>query len=179
MAGIPAEADAGKDIEFSGMRGEITKIEGDVNEHEESDDEVIDVIEASVSTDACDPEDADASPATDGGETEPAAPEYAYLCKMCRLTTCLTENVIHCCEASGRNVFSEPIAWMQDSIYSDPKQGKLLCACKAKLGNYSWVGVKCACGEWISPAFQIHSSKVDQMVKTDAISRGVEPLAIY
>lgn len=68
---------------------------------------------------------------------------------------------------------------MQDSIYKDPKQGKLLCACKAKIGNYSWVGVKCACGEWISPAFQIHSAKVDAMIANDAISRGVEPLAIY
>ncbi|GFP95549.1 dual specificity protein phosphatase 12 [Phtheirospermum japonicum] len=41
-------------------------------------------------------------------------------------------------------------------------EGKLLCAhCEARLGNFNWSGIQCSCGSWITPAFQLHKSRVD------------------
>lgn len=46
----------------------------------------------------------------------------------------------------------------------DALLGKLQCPnvkCPAKLGQWSWNGVSCSCGEWISPAFALSRSKID------------------
>lgn len=34
--------------------------------------------------------------------------------------------------------------------------------CRAKLGGRSWTGAQCSCGAWITPAFRIALSRVDQ-----------------
>jgi dual specificity phosphatase 12 len=40
--------------------------------------------------------------------------------------------------------------------------GKLACPkCAARLGGYNWSGAQCACGAWVTPAFQVVKSKVD------------------
>lgn len=52
----------------------------------------------------------------------------------------------------------QPLDWMN----TDDNEGKLLCpSCDTKIGYYSWSGAQCSCGTWISPAIQIHKSKVD------------------
>lgn len=41
---------------------------------------------------------------------------------------------------------------------------QLLCPkCNAKLGSFNWYGEQCSCGRWITPAFQIHKNRVDEM----------------
>nr|XP_014433977.1 dual specificity protein phosphatase 12 isoform X2 [Pelodiscus sinensis] len=41
---------------------------------------------------------------------------------------------------------------------------QLLCPkCTSKLGSFSWRGEQCSCGRWVTPAFQIHKSRVDEM----------------
>ena len=42
--------------------------------------------------------------------------------------------------------------------------GKINCdKCAAKMGNFSWTATQCSCGIWITPAFQVHKSKVDKV----------------
>lgn len=41
---------------------------------------------------------------------------------------------------------------------------QLLCPkCTSKLGSFSWRGDQCSCGRWVTPAFQIHKSRVDEV----------------
>lgn len=38
-----------------------------------------------------------------------------------------------------------------------------LCSCKARLGSFNWAGSQSESGAWVTPAFQLHHSKVDAM----------------
>jgi len=45
---------------------------------------------------------------------------------------------------------------------SEPMEGKLYCfKCSARVGSFTWVGVRCSCGSWVSPAFQLHYKSVE------------------
>jgi len=60
--------------------------------------------------------------------------------------------------------FLEPLKWME--LKEGQVAGKILCPnrkCKAKLGNYDWVGLRCGCGDWVVPGFCISRSKVDEV----------------
>ena len=37
------------------------------------------------------------------------------------------------------------------------------CSCKARLGSYNWAGSQSESGAWVTPAFQLHHSKLDAM----------------
>lgn len=39
----------------------------------------------------------------------------------------------------------------------------MYCSCKARLGSYNWAGSQSESGAWVTPAFQLHHSKVDAM----------------
>ncbi len=43
------------------------------------------------------------------------------------------------------------------------KAVNVLCSCKARLGSYNWAGSQSESGAWVTPAFQLHHSKVDAM----------------
>ena len=38
-----------------------------------------------------------------------------------------------------------------------------VCSCKARLGSYNWAGSQSESGTWVTPAFQLHHSKIDAM----------------
>ncbi|URE18017.1 resistance protein [Musa troglodytarum] len=109
----------------------------------------------------------------------------AYRCKKCRRIVALKENVVShvagegetCFEWQKRkagnrannrfqeqqcsSLFVEPLKWMT-SVEEGALEGKLSCVhCEARLGYFNWSGIQCSCGSWITPAFQIHKSKVD------------------
>ena len=45
-------------------------------------------------------------------------------------------------------------------------KGKINCdKCAAKIGHFSWTATQCSCGTWVTPAFQIHKSRVDKVVQ--------------
>ena len=51
-------------------------------------------------------------------------------------------------------------------------EGDLNCPkCRTRVGSYSWYGMQCACGAWVTPAFQVIKSKVDEAVSTGAVVR--------
>lgn len=61
--------------------------------------------------------------------------------------------------------FLEPMAWMSD-LASGEVTGRLNCPaekCGQKLGSWDWAGMQCGCGAWVTPAFSLHRSKVDEI----------------
>ncbi|XP_010271800.1 PREDICTED: dual specificity protein phosphatase 12-like isoform X2 [Nelumbo nucifera] len=108
----------------------------------------------------------------------------AYRCKKCRRVVALQENVVAhtpgegetCFEWKKRksgnpynrpaeyecsSIFVEPLRWMT-IVEGGGLEGKLSCAhCDSRLGYFNWSGIQCSCGSWITPAFQLHKSRVD------------------
>ncbi|CBQ69863.1 related to Tyrosine specific protein phosphatase and dual specificity protein phosphatase [Sporisorium reilianum SRZ2] len=67
--------------------------------------------------------------------------------------------------ASCSSYFIEPMAWMTD-LSSGEVTGRLNCPsakCGQKLGSWDWAGMQCGCGAWVTPAFSLHRSKVDEV----------------
>ncbi|XP_075472932.1 dual specificity protein phosphatase 12 isoform X3 [Ascaphus truei] len=59
--------------------------------------------------------------------------------------------------------FVEPVQWMEAALLG-VIDGQLLCPkCSYKLGSFNWYGEQCSCGCWVTPAFQIHKNRVDQV----------------
>lgn len=70
--------------------------------------------------------------------------------------------------------YIEPVDWMRDQI-TGVVEGKLYCfKCGKKIGNFSWIGERCACATWVQPAFHIHRTKVDfrKDIKADKANCG-------
>ncbi|XP_075420134.1 dual specificity protein phosphatase 12 [Tenrec ecaudatus] len=66
-------------------------------------------------------------------------------------------------QAQCTSYFIEPVQWMESTLLG-VMDGQLLCPkCTAKLGSFNWYGEQCSCGRWITPAFQIHKNRVDEM----------------
>ncbi|KAH9606330.1 hypothetical protein KSS87_005327 [Heliosperma pusillum] len=108
----------------------------------------------------------------------------AYRCKKCRRVVALQENIVDHIPGEGmtafqwhkRNggnsfnksddfgcssIFVEPLKWMK-TVEEGGIEGKLSCAhCDARLGYFNWSGSQCNCGSWITPAFQLHKSRMD------------------
>ncbi|KAL5546626.1 hypothetical protein UlMin_006313 [Ulmus minor] len=108
----------------------------------------------------------------------------AYRCKKCRRVVALQENVVDHTPGEGEtsfdwhkrksgnpfnkseesecsSIFVEPLQWMT-AVEEGALEGKLLCIhCEARLGYFNWSGIQCSCGSWITPAFQLHKSRVD------------------
>ncbi|KAM7180917.1 dual specificity protein phosphatase 12 isoform 2-T2 [Macrochelys suwanniensis] len=87
--------------------------------------------------------------------------EVLYRCRKCRRSLFRHSSILAHAEGSG------PAAFAHKRI-TDPAQlrndSQLLCPkCTSKLGSFSWRGEQCSCGRWVTPAFQIHKSRVDEM----------------
>ncbi|XP_072976323.1 uncharacterized protein [Typha angustifolia] len=129
--------------------------------------------------------DPDLSPESDTSEdgSKEGHGRSAYRCKKCRRIVAVKENIVShvpgesetCFEWQKRksrssfnrfqeqcsSFYVEPLKWMT-SVEEGALEGKLSCIqCDARLGYFNWSGIQCSCGSWITPAFQIHKSKVD------------------
>ncbi|GMY19419.1 dual specificity protein phosphatase 12-like [Fagus crenata] len=92
----------------------------------------------------------------------------AYRCKKCRRVVALQEHVIDHIPGEGETSFEwrkekwQPLFISCHPVEEGAMEGKLTCAhCEARLGNFNWSGIQCSCGSWITPAFQLHKSRVD------------------
>ncbi|NXR77846.1 DUS12 phosphatase, partial [Pycnonotus jocosus] len=112
--------------------------------------------------------------------------EVLYRCRKCRRalfrsssilshtegtgpTAFVHKRVTDCARLSGNgqekctSYFIEPVQWMEPALLG-VMEGQLLCPkCTSKLGSFSWRGDQCSCGRWVTPAFQIHKSRVDEV----------------
>ena len=60
-----------------------------------------------------------------------------------------------------QSLFIEQSQWLESSVLGS-SQGKLVCPkCRGRLGSYKWAGLQCSCGQWITPGFQIHKTRID------------------
>jgi len=109
-----------------------------------------------------------------------------YKCRKCRRSLFRSSSILDHNEGSGpiafahkrvtpsfmlttgspaqcTSYFIEPVQWMESALLG-VMDGQLLCPkCNAKLGSFNWYGEQCSCGRWITPAFQIHKNRVDEM----------------
>ncbi|XP_045908018.1 dual specificity protein phosphatase 12 [Micropterus dolomieu] len=66
-------------------------------------------------------------------------------------------------EIQCTSYFIEPVQWMEQALLG-VMDGQLLCPkCSSKLGSFSWCGDQCSCGRWVTPAFQLHRNRVDEI----------------
>ncbi|KAL4203356.1 hypothetical protein AMTRI_Chr01g127510 [Amborella trichopoda] len=117
-------------------------------------------------------------------ETTQDKPKLSYRCKKCRRVVALEDNVLAHMPGEGEtcfgwqkrksgnpfgrhdehecsSIFVEPLKWMTN-VEEGAIEGKLLCVhCEARLGYFNWSGIQCSCGSWVTPAFQLHKSRID------------------
>ncbi|KAL2895856.1 hypothetical protein RDABS01_000854 [Bienertia sinuspersici] len=117
---------------------------------------------------------------TDGNKNS----TVAYRCKKCRRVVAVQDNIVDHSPGEGMtafqwhkrrsgnpfdktddfgcsSIFVEPLKWMK-AVEEGAIEGKLLCVhCDARLGYFNWSGIQCNCGSWITPAFQLHKSRMD------------------
>ncbi|XP_059200865.1 dual specificity protein phosphatase 12 [Centropristis striata] len=85
------------------------------------------------------------------------APAFGHK-KSTNLSGEKTNNDVQC-----TSYFTEPVQWMEPSLLG-VMSGQLLCPkCSSKLGSFSWIGDQCSCGRWVTPAFQLHRNRVDEI----------------
>ncbi|NXX48916.1 DUS12 phosphatase, partial [Tricholaema leucomelas] len=112
--------------------------------------------------------------------------EVLYRCRKCRRALFRSSSILSHTEGRGptafahkrltdsaqlcedgrekcTSYFTEPVQWMEPALLG-VMEGQLLCPkCTSKLGSFSWRGDQCSCGRWVTPAFQIHKSRVDEV----------------
>lgn len=107
--------------------------------------------------------------------------EVSYRCRKCRRTLFRDSSILSHPVGEGAPAFShkkssnltgdvqctsyfiEPVQWMEQALLG-VMDGQLLCPkCSSKLGSFSWCGDQCSCGRWVTPAFQLHRNRVDEI----------------
>uniref|UniRef100_A0A4W5LBD0 Dual specificity protein phosphatase 12 n=1 Tax=Hucho hucho TaxID=62062 RepID=A0A4W5LBD0_9TELE len=109
--------------------------------------------------------------------------EVVYRCKKCRRTLFRTSSILSHTIGNGptafaykktsnlpsgdqtqcTSYFTEPVQWMEQALLG-VMDGQILCPkCSSKLGSFSWCGEQCSCGRWVTPAFQMHKNRVDEI----------------
>lgn len=107
--------------------------------------------------------------------------EVSYRCRKCRRTLFRDSSVLSHSVGDGASAFHhkkssnlsgvlqctsyfvEPVQWMEPALLG-VMDGQLLCPkCNSKLGSFSWCGDQCSCGRWVTPAFQLHRNRVDEI----------------
>lgn len=111
-------------------------------------------------------------------------PQVVYRCKKCRRIVASQDMVVPHEQGTGQksfrwkkrsgslqtdeappecsSIFVEPMKWME-AVEEGSLGEKLLCiGCKARLGSFNWSGMQCNCGTWVTPAFQLHKSRLDE-----------------
>ncbi|XP_061696372.1 dual specificity protein phosphatase 12 isoform X2 [Syngnathoides biaculeatus] len=106
--------------------------------------------------------------------------EASYRCRKCRRTLFRSSSLLSHPVGEGATAFDhkkntnltvvqctsyfiEPVQWMEQALLG-VMEGQLLCPkCQSKLGSFSWCGDQCSCGRWITPSFQLHRNRVDEI----------------
>ncbi|XP_034071307.1 dual specificity protein phosphatase 12 [Gymnodraco acuticeps] len=107
--------------------------------------------------------------------------EASYRCRKCRRALFRGSSVLSHSVGGGAQAFGyrkssncsgdvqctsyfiEPVQWMEPALVG-VMDGQLLCPkCSSKLGSFSWCGDRCSCGSWVTPAFQLHHNRVDEI----------------
>lgn len=91
-----------------------------------------------------------------------AVPTY-YSCRICSTQLFVVDDITHSKSRKG----ACPSIYLNEApeflvTNGEEQEGKIYCPkCAARIGAWSWVGIRCSCKEWIAPAFQFVTSKID------------------
>ncbi|XP_047198031.1 dual specificity protein phosphatase 12 [Hippoglossus stenolepis] len=107
--------------------------------------------------------------------------EVSYRCRKCRRTLFRGSSILSHPVGEGATAFAhkrfsnltgdvqctsyfiEPVQWMEQALIG-VMDGQLLCPkCSSKMGSFNWCGDQCSCGRWVTPAFQLHRNRVDEI----------------
>ncbi|KZZ99216.1 Dual specificity phosphatase, catalytic domain protein [Moelleriella libera RCEF 2490] len=69
--------------------------------------------------------------------------------------------------------FIEPLSWMRSELERGELNGRFACPntrCGAAVGRYDWKGIRCACGDWVTPGLSLQRARVDEEVRTNLAS---------
>ncbi|KAK9812886.1 hypothetical protein WJX72_005260 [[Myrmecia] bisecta] len=109
--------------------------------------------------------------------------EQMYRCRKCRRLVATSSNRVPVEQRAGSggfpwrkrgkggpgdadtesSLFVEPLRWMENVVGGEV-QGKLHCpGCGARLGSFNWAGTQSNMGAWVTPAFQLHLSRLDAL----------------
>lgn len=69
--------------------------------------------------------------------------------------------------AQCAHIFLHPLSWMREVLSEGKMDGRLTCPskkCGTNIGKFSWSGLRCSCGGWVTPGFGIIRTKVDEIV---------------
>ncbi|CAL8276844.1 unnamed protein product [Lota lota] len=110
-----------------------------------------------------------------------ASTEVSYRCRKCRRTLFRSSSLLshdigggassfHHKKSSNptgnaacTSYFIEPVQWMESALIGQ-LDGPLQCPrCTSKLGSFCWAGGQCSCGRWVTPSFQLHHNRLDQI----------------
>lgn len=77
------------------------------------------------------------------------------------------------------HIFLHPLSWMKEVLSEGKMEGRLTCPnkkCNTNIGKFSWTGLRCSCGGWVTPGFAVLRTKIDEIVTkrsqaSNAISR--------
>ncbi|KAI0479148.1 dual specificity protein phosphatase 12 [Xylariaceae sp. FL0804] len=64
------------------------------------------------------------------------------------------------------HVFTDTLSWMRPALEGGALDGRLGCPnarCGASVGRFAWQGLRCTCGRWVTPAFSLNRSRVDEV----------------
>ncbi|XP_029474026.1 dual specificity protein phosphatase 12 [Rhinatrema bivittatum] len=113
--------------------------------------------------------------------------EVLYRCRKCRRALFRSSSILNHAYASGpvafahkrlstqmmlqmesvakcTSYFIEPVRWMEPALLG-VLDGQIQCPkCRWKLGSFNWYGEQCSCARWVTPAFQIHKNRVDEIL---------------
>lgn len=81
------------------------------------------------------------------------------------------------------HIYLHPLKWMRPCLFPEseesPLTGRLTCpgsTCGANIGKFSWQGMPCSCGIWVTPAIALARSRVDVMSRAPTrVQTGFQP----
>ncbi|KJZ79718.1 hypothetical protein HIM_01187 [Hirsutella minnesotensis 3608] len=96
----------------------------------------------------------------------------ALRCKKCRRTLATAAFIQPHASSKAKgeqcpHYFIEPLSWMRSELEKGELSGRLSCPnkrCNAGVGRYDWKGIRCACGDWVTPGLSLQRAKVDEEV---------------
>ncbi|KAI1339935.1 protein-tyrosine phosphatase-like protein [Xylariaceae sp. FL0016] len=104
-------------------------------------------------------------------------------CKKCRRILATPKFVVPHAPYAGEpkisdcaHIFVDTLSWMRPALEDGALDGRLVCPnnkCGATVGRFAWQGFKCTCKKWITPAFSLNRSRVDEVTPRAAGATGI------
>jgi len=107
---------------------------------------------------------------SDSNDNQPSSDNMVteFKCKSCRCVLFYDKNITHPSNIDSvrcTSIFIEKMDWMTKTDETECKLGCPGKKCSAKLGKTNLSGIRCSCGEWIAPGFQVSKQAVDKLQK--------------